>query len=42
MDPLSAVLLIGIFTVATVKTAGNAVNDGIASAQGKTPPSQER
>lgn len=42
MDPLSAILLIGIFTVATVKTGSAAVNDGIASAQGKTPPSQER
>lgn len=42
MDPLSAILLIGIMTVATVKTGSAAVNDGIASAQGKPPPSQER
>lgn len=42
MEPLTAILLIGIMTVATVKTAGTAVNDGIASARGHTPPTQER
>ncbi len=42
MDPFSAILLIGLFTVATVKTAGSAATDGLAQAQGQTPPSQER
>lgn len=42
MDPFSAILLIGLFTVATVNTAGTAVTDGIAQARGQTPPSQER
>ncbi|MHA6806287.1 hypothetical protein [Salinifilum ghardaiensis] len=42
MDPFSAILLIGIMTVATVKTAGTAATDGIAQARGQTPPSQER
>ncbi|GAB2763238.1 hypothetical protein GCM10027174_44910 [Salinifilum aidingensis] len=42
MDPFSAILLIGLMTVATVKTAGTAATDGIAQARGQTPPSQER
>lgn len=42
MDPFSAILLIGLFTVATVKTSGTAVTDGLAQAKGQTPPSLEK
>ncbi len=42
MDPISALILLGIVTVAASRTAGAAVTDSIAQAKGQTPPSLEK
>lgn len=42
MDPVSAVILIGLVTAASLRVAGSAASDTIAAAKGNTPPSLEK
>jgi hypothetical protein len=42
MDPLSAIILIGIAAALVTKTAAAGVTDTVASVKGKTPPSLEK
>lgn len=42
MDPITMMILCGIVASLVVKTAGAAVTDVVATARGKTPPSQTR
>lgn len=42
MDPISALILLGALTVASVRTVGAATTDVIAKAKGETPPSLEK
>lgn len=42
MDPISAIILVGIFVTVVGKTAGSGLTDAIAQAKGHTPPSLEK